>query len=82
MRHRLFILDVPENAPIAAVARDVPDLAVDRVGPYFAISSDLPLTIDRRATGARHAVWYSCVGVLDGCRIVQWDKDTLRLETR
>lgn len=82
MRHRLFILDVPENAPIAAVARELPGLDVDRVGPYFAISSDQPVTIDRRATGSRHAVWYSCVGGLEGCRIVQWDKDALRLEPR
>lgn len=82
MGQRLFVLDVPENAPIAAVARSTPGLAVDRVGPYFAISGDQAVTIDRRATGARHAVWYSFVGGLDGFRIVQWDKDALRVEPR
>ncbi|OIJ28011.1 hypothetical protein UG56_004740 [Nocardioides luteus] len=82
MTHRLFMLDVPENTPIAAVARDAPGVEVDKLGPYFVIASEDPVTIDRRATGARHAVWYSCVGGLDGCRIAQWDKDALRLERR
>ena len=82
MTHRLFMLDVPENIPIAAVAHDVPGVVVDKLGPYFVISSDQPLAIDRRATGTRHAVWYSCVGGLGGCRIVQWDKEALRVEAR
>lgn len=79
---RLFILDVPENAPIAAVARATPGLEVNRVGPYFAISSERPVTIDRRATDTRHAVWYSFVAGLEGFRITQWDKDALRVERR
>lgn len=82
MTHRLFVLDVPENVPIAVVAREVPDLAVDKLGPYFVISSEQPVSIDRQTTGARHAVWYSFVAGLDGCRIVQWDKDALRVEPR
>lgn len=82
MTHRLFVLDVPENTSIAAVAKDVPGVEVDRVGPYFVIASEEPVVIDRRATAARHAVWYSFIGGLDGCRIVQWDKDALRLERR
>lgn len=82
MNYRLFMLDVPENAPIADVARAVPDVRVDKLGAYFVISSDLPISIDRQATGARHAVWYSCVGGLEGCRIVQWDKGALRVEAR
>ncbi|HWJ67756.1 MAG TPA: hypothetical protein VNT31_13860 [Nocardioides sp.] len=82
MTHRLFMLDVPENTSIAAVASEAPDVTVDRLGPYFVIASEKPVVIDRRASGARHAVWYSCVGGLEGCRIVQWDKDALRLEQR
>lgn len=82
MSHRLFMLDVPENVSIAAVARDLPEVRVDKLGPYFVIESDTPVVIDRRASDVRHAVWYSCVGGLDGFRIVQWDKDALRLEGR
>ncbi|TQS45221.1 hypothetical protein [Cryptosporangium phraense] len=79
---RLFVLDVPENASIAAVARDLPDVTVGRIGPYFVLESDRPISIDRRATGVRHAVWYSCVAGLDGARIAQWDKNALRTEAR
>lgn len=82
MTHRLFVLDVPENAPVAEVAAQAREVRVDRIGPYVAISSETPIVIDRRATGCRHAVWYSCVAGLAGCRIEQWDKDALRLVPR
>ncbi|MGW2962715.1 hypothetical protein ACWDGI_30220 [Streptomyces sp. NPDC001220] len=82
MGHRLFLLDVPENVPIAAVARDLSDVEVGKIGPYFVIESDAPIAIDRQATGVRHAVWYSCIAGLDGWRIAQWDKDTLTTEAR
>jgi hypothetical protein len=82
MTSRLFILDVPENVSLVGVARDLPGVKVTVIGPYFAIESDVPVSIDRRATGMRHAVWYSCVAGLDGWRIAQWDKDALRTEER
>jgi hypothetical protein len=82
MGQRLFMLDVPENEPIAAVAGDLPSVSLGAIGPYIVIESDEPISIDRRTTGARHAVWYSCVAGLDGWRIAQWDKDTLRTENR
>jgi hypothetical protein len=82
MGGRVFMLDVPENTPILEVARDMPDVKVGGIGPYFFLESDAPISIDRRATGVRHAVWYSCVAGLDGVRIVQWDKDALRTEER
>lgn len=82
MGQRLFILDVPENQPIVAAARDLPDVNVGAIGPYLVIESNHPISIDRRAAGARHAVWYSCVAGLDGWRIVQWDKDVLLTENR
>jgi hypothetical protein len=82
MTSRLFMLDVPENVPIAGIARDLPGAKVGKLGPYFVIESAAPISIDRRATGVRHAVWYSCVAGLNGCRIVQWDKDALRTEQR
>jgi hypothetical protein len=80
--NKLYILDVPENVPIADVARDLPGVKVGKVGPYFAIESDVPISIDRRRTGVRHAVWYSCVAGLEGWRIAQWDKDALRVDDR
>lgn len=82
MGGRLFMLDVPENTPILAVARDLPDVKVGGIGPYFFIESESAISIDRRSTGVRHAVWYSCVAGLEGVRIAQWDKDALRTETR
>jgi hypothetical protein len=82
MTLRLFVLDVPENVSVAEVARREPDVVVTKLGPYFVIESDASFNIDRRATGCRHAVWYSCVAGLAGCRITQFDKDALRLEAR
>ncbi|QJY49331.1 hypothetical protein [Pseudonocardia broussonetiae] len=77
----LYVLDVPENTPLAKVAAQDPTVTVDRIGPYFAIAADGPIVIDRRATGCRHAVWYSSVaGVERGSRITQHDKDALRVE--
>ncbi|QJY44505.1 hypothetical protein [Pseudonocardia broussonetiae] len=76
----LYVLDVPENVGVPAVADADPAVTVDRVGPYFAITAEGTITIDRRATGCRHAVWYSCVAGLTAATVVQHDKDALRLE--
>ncbi|MBF6140179.1 hypothetical protein [Nocardia farcinica] len=78
----LFVLDVPENKPVAEVAGRDPAVSVDRVGPYFKISAPGPIRVDRRATGCRHAVWYSSVAGLIDSRIVQWDKDALEVRQR
>ncbi|MBB5153639.1 hypothetical protein [Saccharopolyspora phatthalungensis] len=76
----LYVLDVPENTPLAKVASEDHAVTVGKIGPYFEISADAAIVIDRRATGCRHAVWYSSVaGVADG-RITQHDKDALRVE--
>ncbi|MDV7134529.1 hypothetical protein [Williamsia muralis] len=75
-----FILDVPENKPVAAVAGEDPGVTVDHVGPYYRVSADSAIVVDRRATGCRHAVWYSCVAGLGASRITQWDKDALKVE--
>ncbi|HEY3464809.1 MAG TPA: hypothetical protein VGL47_06725 [Amycolatopsis sp.] len=79
----LYVLDVPENTPVAKVAAEDAAVTVGRVGPYFEIRADGPIVIDRRATGCRHAVWYSCVaGVSRDSHITQHDKDALRVEVR
>lgn len=78
----LFVLDVPENLPVVVQAGESPTVTIDRVGPYFKISAPGPIVIDRRATGCRHAVWYSSVAGLIDAVITQWDKDAMRLEAR
>jgi hypothetical protein len=77
----LYVLDVPENRPVAEVAaRDARTVELRRIGPYFEIVFEGEIVIDRRATGCRHAVWYSSVAGTRGARITQWDKDSMRLE--
>lgn len=77
----LYVLDVPENTPLAKVAALDPEVTVGRIGPYFEITATGPIVIDRRATGCRRAVWYSSIaGVARDSRIVQHDKDALRVE--
>ena len=77
----LYVLDVPENVTLPKVAAEDPAVTVGRIGPYFVISAPGPIVVDRRATGCRHAVWYSAVAVVDrDSRIVQHDKDALRVE--
>ena len=46
----LYVLDVPENTPLAKVAAEDPAVTVGRIGPYFEITSDAAIVIDRRAT--------------------------------
>jgi hypothetical protein len=79
---RLYVLEVPENDGVVRVAATAPGVTVDKVGPYFRISSDADIVIDRRATGARHAVWYSAIAGLEGSTITQHDKDALRVASR
>lgn len=77
----LYVLDVPENTAVAKIADEDPAVTVGRIGPYFEIRAAGPIVVDRRATGCRHAVWYSCVGgVARDSRITQHDKDALRVE--
>jgi hypothetical protein len=77
----LYVLDVPENTDLAKVAAQDPAVSVGRVGPYFEITASGAITIDRRATGCRHAVWYSTVaGLPHDSRITQHDKNALRVE--
>ena len=75
----IFVLDVPENEGVVRVAEQDASLQVEKVGPYFRIAGDREIVIDRRATGCRHAVWYSALAGLQDARIVQHDKDALRV---
>jgi hypothetical protein len=77
-----YVLDVPENTTIPQVAAQDPAVKVEKVGPYFRITSPRTIIVDRRATGCRHAVWYSAVAGLEDSRITQQDKDALCVEAR
>ncbi|WP_033290165.1 hypothetical protein [Amycolatopsis jejuensis] len=79
---RFYVLDVPENVGVIEVARNNEQNTVDRLGPYFRISAPDAIVIDRRATGCRHAVWYSAIAGLEGSVITQHDKNALRVERR
>lgn len=79
---RFYILDIPENDEIIQVASQNPDHKIDHVGPYWRITASDPVTIDRRATGCRHAVWYSAVAGLEDSMIAQQDKEVLRVDAR
>lgn len=76
----LFVLDVPENRPVIEVGGRAPGVRIDRIGPYVRLTASSAILIDRRATGARHAVWYSAIAAIRNARIVQHDSDCLRLE--
>lgn len=76
----LYLLGIPENAEFLRVAEKQDSIRIRPVGPYFELTSDKPIVIDRRSTGMRHAVWYSCIAGTAGCTITQWDRDALRAE--
>lgn len=76
----LFVLDVPENEGVLRVAEQDPLLVLDKIGPYYRISGTTDeVLLDRRATGSRHAVWYSAIAGLQDAHIAQHDKDVLRI---
>jgi hypothetical protein len=78
----LYILELPENEGVVKVASQDPEVTIDRVGPYFRISSGGDIVVDRRATRCRHAVWYSAIAGLEGSCIAQHDKNLLRVVAR
>lgn len=77
-----YVLDVPENTSLPKVAQSDNNVTVDKVGPYFRVSSPEVIVVDRRATDCRHAVWYSAIAGLEDSHITQHDKEALRVEPR
>ena len=78
----LYVLDVPENlAACRGRRRGRRTSTVGRIGPYFVISAPGPI-VDRPAghrLPARRLVLAAWPGLADS-RIVQHDKDALRVE--
>jgi catechol 2,3-dioxygenase-like lactoylglutathione lyase family enzyme len=76
----LYFLDAAEFTDVAAAAAAQPGAQVERLPGYVTVTSDGPLIVDRRATGVRHAVWYSALAAVGHGRVVQYDKDALNVE--
>ncbi|MGY2876175.1 hypothetical protein ACVW00_003365 [Marmoricola sp. URHA0025 HA25] len=75
----LFVLDVEDFRPLAEVAAKDRDVDVVKRGPYYEVSSDGVIEIDRDATGCRNAVWFSSVAAVRSGHVSQWDKAVLRI---
>jgi hypothetical protein len=75
----IFILDAPEFEPIVSTARHA-GMDVRPVGDYIQVSSLAPrVTLERRHTGVRPAVWFAALtGGLVG-RIERFDDDQLSI---
>jgi hypothetical protein len=76
----LYFLDAAEFTDVCAVAAAQPGARVERLPGYVTVTSDGPLAVDRRATGVRHSVWYSALAAVGHGRVVQYDKDALKVE--
>jgi hypothetical protein len=76
---RLYILDVDDFRPVVEAAATRPGVSRRTVGDYVELSCSTELVVDRRATGVNHATWYSTVAGVAGGRVVQQDKDALRV---
>jgi hypothetical protein len=76
----LYVLDIDDFRPLAAVAAADPTVTVVRRGPYLEVSAAGPISIARAATGCRNAVWYSSVAAIHNGRVTQWDSEGLRVE--
>jgi hypothetical protein len=76
----LYFLDAAEFTDVSTVAAAQPGARAKRLPGYVAVTSDGPIVVDRRATGVRHAVWYSALAAVGDGRVVQYDKDALKVE--
>jgi hypothetical protein len=76
----VYVLDVPEFRSLIRVAREQKGYAVSRLpSGYARIESPGEIVFTRRELSFKPAVWYGCLtGGLRG-RIVQFDRDTLRI---
>ena len=75
-----YVLDVPEFAPLVEAARNNPRCRVQQVrAGYRLVEFDDTVTIERRDTGLKEAVWFGCLTAgLDG-KIAEFTSERLRL---
>ena len=72
----LYVLDVPEFAPLVQAAR-IEGIAVDKREDYYVIAHPRELRISRKATGLRRSIWYGALtGGFEG-RLGRFDDDEL-----
>jgi hypothetical protein len=77
---RIYVLDVPEFAPLVEAARAQADCKVSQPIPgYTAIDAWAPIEFSRKQLGFKPAVWYGIfTGGLRG-RIECFDRDKVRV---
>ena len=75
-----YLLDVPEFAPLAqAVANDARCKVHGVVAGYRFVEFDREITIRRKDTGLKEAVWFGCLTAgLDG-KIAPFTSEEIRL---
>lgn len=78
---RIYVLDVPEFRCLIDDARKRNGYLVTEVGRgYYRIESDRELVFERKALGVKPAVWYGLFTGGLGGRIVQFDRERVRIE--
>ena len=76
----LYVLDVPEYAPLARAASSDTQFTVVKAGSYFKIVTTGRLTIERSDTGLGPAVWFGAlVAGFDG-KIVEYSDRRLVID--
>lgn len=77
---RMYVLDVPEFAPLVAAATCMPDCRVTAATKgYWLIQSATELSFNRKELGLKPAVWYGAfTGGLDG-DIVEFGQTVVRI---
>jgi len=76
----IYVLDVPEFRALVDFSQQQPGYRVGELGNgYFRIESEGDLVFNRKTLKFKPAVWYGIfTGGLDG-RIVQFDRDLVRI---
>ncbi len=77
---RIYLLDVPEFAPLVEAAKKLPNCAVNKAsGDYLTIDAQEPIEFHRKELKLKPAVWYGLfTGGLRG-RIESFGRDTVRI---
>jgi catechol 2,3-dioxygenase-like lactoylglutathione lyase family enzyme len=75
----LYVLDVPEFAPMVEAARKQTELAVTHRGTHFEINAAGAMTIERSATGLERAIWFGALTGGFAGKIERFDDTELRL---
>ena len=75
----LFVVQESDFLPLAECATSPDGVTLNRRKHFVEVKFAKELTVNRKVTGMRHAVWYSSVAGVAGAKVVQFDKDGLKL---